>query len=206
MRILYPVWAVVGMFGLLYVNSQLVVSDDAVATANNLVSNELLFRAGIVSNLITQLLFIVIPLFLFRLFEEVDRIQALLMVILALVSVPIAMLNELMNVAALLTTSDPGQMQLFVDLNAQGVAIASIFWGLWLFPLGILIIRSGYFPKIVGWTVIIAGIGYTLDSFLKLLVPEFAALSVIFQVMTIGEIVFLLWLTIKGARLPRENQ
>ena len=123
------------MFGLLYVNSQLVVSDDAVATANNLVSNELLFRAGIVSNLITQLLFIVIPLFLFRLFEEVDRIQALLMVILALVSVPIAMLNELMNVAALLTTSDPGQMQLFVDLNAQGVAIASIFWGLWLFPL-----------------------------------------------------------------------
>ncbi|MCA9939984.1 MAG: DUF4386 domain-containing protein [Anaerolineales bacterium] len=194
------------MFGLLYVNSQLVVSDDAVATANNLVSNELLFRAGIVSNLITQLLFIVIPLFLFRLFEEVDRIQALLMVILALVSVPIAMLNELMNVAALLTTSDPGQMQLFVDLNAQGVAIASIFWGLWLFPLGILIIRSGYFPKIVGWTVIIAGIGYTLDSFLKLLVPEFAALSVIFQVMTIGEIVFLLWLTIKGARLPRENQ
>ena len=105
-----------------------------------------------------------------------------------------------------MTTSDPGQMQLFVDLNAQGVAIASIFWGLWLFPLGILIIRSGYFPKIVGWTVIIAGIGYTLDSFLKLLVPEFAALSVIFQVMTIGEIVFLLWLTIKGARLPRENQ
>ena len=69
------------------------------------------------------------------------------------------MLNELNN-AALLLLHDSQQMMLFLDLHSQGVIIASIFWGLWLFPLSYLIYKSGYFPKIIGTAVIIGGFGY----------------------------------------------
>ncbi len=125
------------------------------------------------------------------------------MVVLALVSVPIAMLSSLNLVAALYLLDSPEQMMLFLNLNAQGIVIASIFWGLWLFPLGYLIYKSGYFPKIIGLLVIVAGIGYTLDSFLKLLLPEFERILSVLEIMTFGEIIFLIWLLIKGAKLPK---
>ena len=93
-------------------------------------------------------------------------------------------------------------MMLFLNLHAQGIVVASIFWGLWLFPLGILIYKSGYFPKSIGTAVFIAGFGYVIGSFLKLLVSDLGILSSLFDVMTFGEIVFLGWLVIKGAKLP----
>ena len=107
-----------------------------------------LFRAGIVGSLITQLIFIFVVLLLYKLFESVSKNHSLLMVVLALVSVPIAMLNELYNVAALLLLKNPDQMMFFLNLHAQGMVIASIFWGLWLFPLGSLIYKSSYFQKL----------------------------------------------------------
>jgi hypothetical protein len=200
LRVLYPIWAVVGIFGILYVPSTLIVPGDAAATAHNIMSHEFLFRAGIVGNLITQLLFIFVVLLLYKLFEETDKNLSVWMTVLALVSVPIAMVNELNNMAALLLQADPGRMKLFLDLNARGVTIASIFWGLWLFPLGVLIRRSGYFPGIIGLPVLIAGFGYTLGSFLKLLAPNLETVLTVLNVMTFGEIVFLLWLVFRGVR------
>ena len=171
LRILYPVWLIFGMFSLLYVPSTLIVKADAEATASHIMSNEFLFRAGIAGSLITQLIFIFAVLFLYRLLEQVNKNHSLLMLIFALVSVPIAMLNELNNVAALLSLNNPEQMMFFLDLNARGIVIASIFWGLWLFPLGSLIYWSGYFPKLIGVAVLLGGVGYTLGSFTKLLFP-----------------------------------
>ena len=128
------------------------------------------------------------------------------MVVLALVSVPIAMLNELNNVAALLLLKNPDQMMLFLNLHAQGVVIASIFWGLWLFPLGSLIYKSGYFPKIISMAVIIGGLGYTLDSFFKLFASSSSIILSLFEFMTFGEVVFLLWLVVRGAKLPKNSE
>jgi hypothetical protein len=193
---------VIGMFSLLYVPSILIVPGDATATASNIKSNELLFRAGIAGSLVTQLLFIFAALFLYRLFEPVNKNHSLLMVVLALISVPIAMLNTLNRIGALILLDDTEQMMLFLDLNVQGIVIASIFWGLWLFPLGYLINKSGYFPKIIGAFVILGGIGYVLGSFVELLYPNFEVLLSVLEIMTFGEIIFLAWLVIKGAELP----
>ncbi len=202
LRVLYPIWIIFGIFSLTYVPSTLIVSSDAVTTASNILANQLLFRTGIVGSLITHIIFIFGALFLYKLFEPVNKEQSILMVVLALVSVPIAMLSSLNLVAALYLLDSPEQMMLFLNLNAQGIVIASIFWGLWLFPLGYLIYKSGYFPKIIGLLVIVAGIGYTLDSFLKLLLPEFEVILSVLEIMTFGEIIFLIWLLIKGAKLP----
>ena len=164
--------------------------------AAEIATNELLFRTGIVGSLITQLFFIAVALLLYKLFKEVNNNQAGLMVILALIAVPIAMFNEIFKIAALYT---PEQTLFFLNLNAQGIIIASIFWGLWLFPLGYLIYKSTYFPKWVGIAVIIAAAGYTLDSFTKLL--NYSVLAPVFEVMLFGEMIFIFWIIIRGAKL-----
>ena len=206
LRILYPIWMAFGIFSIVYIPSMLLVAGNAAETASKILANEFLFRTGIVGGLITQLIFIFAVLLLYKLFESVSKNHSLLMVVLALVSVPIAMLNELNNVAALLLLKNPDQMMLFLNLHAQGVVIASIFWGLWLFPLGSLIYKSGYFPKIISMAVIIGGLGYTLDSFFKLFASSSSIILSLFEFMTFGEVVFLLWLVVRGAKLPKNSE
>ncbi len=215
LRLLYPIWFVTGLFGIMYVPTTLIVSGDAATTANNILANELLFNMGIVASLLTQLILIFVVLALYKLFKPVNKNHAFLMVTFALVAVPIAMLNTLNRVAALLivkgpdylSTFEPSQLQslmmFFLDLNAQGVFIASIFWGLWLFPLGYLIYKSGYFPRILGILVMLGGIGYTVDSFIRLLLPSFESIFLqALLILTVGELIFIGWLVLMGAKLP----
>jgi hypothetical protein len=147
---LYLLHAVFAFFSMMYVPSILIVPGDAATTANNIMASESLFRIGSVSDLIAQIIFILLVLVLYKLLKPVNKNHALLMVIFALVGVPIAMLNLLNQFAALLllsgadylTVFTADQLQalvmLFLDLQKHGVFIAQIFWGLWLFPLGYL--------------------------------------------------------------------
>ena len=205
LRIIYPIWALVGMFGILYVPSQLVVQGDPLSTAQNIEANELLFRAGIVGSLVTQLLFIVVVLLLYRLFEDVSKNQSLVMVVFSLVSVPISMLNSLNRIAALDEIHNLDQMMFFLNMNSEGITIASIFWGLWLFPLGYLIYNSVYFPKFIGVMVLIGGVGYTISSFTRILFPNQELLLTICEFMTMGEIIWILWLVIRGPKWPKQQ-
>ena len=214
LRILYPIWIIFGMFGIMYVPATLIVSGDAATTASNILANESLFSMGIVSSLITQLIQIAAVLLLYQLFKSVDKNHASLMVIFALVGIPIAMLNTLNRVAALLLLSGADYlnvfgadqlqalMMFFLNLNEQGVIIASIFWGLWLFPLGYLIYKSGYFPRIVGILVIMGGFGYLIGSFTHILLPNYETIAAVLELMTFGETVFIVWILLKGAKIP----
>jgi hypothetical protein len=178
-------------------------------------ANELLFNLGLIGRFITQLIHIVVVLVLYELFKSVSKNQAALIVILGLVGVPIAMLNDLNQVAAQLVVSgadylaaltvDQSQslMMFFLNLNEQGILIASIFWGLWLFPIGTLVYESRYFPKLFGHLLIIAGLGYLLGSLAHLLLPNDEAIFfLILDLMTFGEVIFMLWVVLRGAKLP----
>ena len=218
LRILYPIWVVVGLFSIMYVPATLIVAEDAAATASNILANESLFSMGIAGSLITQLILIVVVLVLYKLFKPVNKNHASLMVIFALVGVPIAMLNTLNRIAALLLLSGADYlkvfgadqlqalMMFFLNLNEQGVLIATIFWGLWLFPLGYLIYKSGYFPKILGVLLIMAGFGYLLDSLTHFILPNYANYEAIFlpviALLTFGELLFMGWVVLKGAKIP----
>jgi hypothetical protein len=205
LRFLYFFWAIIGLFSLMYVPSKLIVFGDALVTAKNIIANELLFRVSIVGCLITQLLFIIVVVLLYKLFETVNKNQSILMVVFALVSVPIAMISTLFKTAALLLLDSPDQMMFFLNLNLQGTIIASIFWGLWLFPLGYLIYKSGFFPKFVGIAVIIGGFGYIIDSFMKLILPNLNITPLV-DILTLGEMVFVLWIIIRGAKLLKKKK
>ena len=215
LRLMYPIWFVIALVGVMYIPSTLIVPGDASTTASNIMGNELLFSTGIVASLVTQLIHIIVVLVLYQLFKTVNKDHSWLLVVFGLVGVPIAMLNDLNRVAALLivrggdylTAFEPSQlnalMLFFLNLNEQGMYIATIFWGLWLFPLGYLVYESGYFPKIIGTGVMLAGLGYTLQPFTLLLLPAFQSIIMpILYILTMGELIFMAWLIVKGAKLP----
>ena len=209
---LYLIMVPFALFGVMWTSS-LIVPGDAAATANNIMASELLFPLSIVSALIVQIGHILLVLLLYKLLKAVNKNHALLMVIFMLVSVPITMLNELNRFAVLLllsgadylTVFTADQLQalvpLFLDLHEHGVSIAGIFWGLWLFPMGYLVFKSGYIPRILGVLLIIAGFGYLLDSVSFFLFPDFVA--TISQFTGIGEILLPLWLLIKGVNVKQ---
>ena len=187
--------------------SVLIVPGDAATTANNVLASESLFRLGVVSALITQTVQILLVLALYKLLKPVNRNLALLMVIFILLGVPIAMLNELNHFVVLLlsgadylTVFTADQLQalvpLLLDLHEHGTMIAHIFWGLWLLPMGYLIFKSGYIPRILGVLLIIGGFGYLIDFVTFLLFPDFDV--TIAEFTFIGELLLPLWLLIKG--------
>ena len=210
--VLFLLGSIPGYFALEYVPSKLLVHGNATATANNIAAHELLFRLGIAADLICQTLFIFVALALYDLLKGVNQRHAVLMVILFVVSVPIAFLNELNAIAALalvrgadfLSLFDKPQRDalamLFFNLHRGGVDVAAIFWGLWLLPLGMLVYRSGFLPRILGVLLMAACFAYLAISFTSLVLPGYK--HVVDQWMgplLSAELLFLLWLLIKGA-------
>jgi hypothetical protein len=131
----------------------------------------------------------------------------------ALLGVPIAMLNELNQFAVLFLSSGadslrvftPGQLHalasLFLNLHNDGITIAGLFWGLWLFPMGYLVFESGFLPRILGILLMIGCAGYLIQSFAALLLPN---LDVNIALVTFwGEVLFPLWLVIKGVNVEQ---
>ncbi len=217
--LLYLLGSIPAPIGIVYVPSKLIVSGDATATADRIRASESLLRIGIASELFTQIIFIFVVLALYRLFKAVNETLARQVVILgALVSAPIMFLNVLNEIAALILVSgadflsvfDKLQLDalayLFLRLHSQGIDVVAIFWGLWLFPFGLLVIRSGFIPRILGVLLMIAGIGNVAGSFTSLLLPQYAKLVGQFAtVLSFGELPIIFWLLIWGARVPRAD-
>ena len=205
LRILYPIWMLFGMFGIMYVPSVLIDFADPMATSENIKENMLLFRLGIAGRLITQLLFIVIPFLFYQLFKDLDKTTSALLLILALVSVPISMVNETINLSIVGHLEDPDKIIEMLTLYNQRMYISIIFWGLWLLPLGWLAYKFDWFPKLIGIFLFIAGFGYLINSFLKLIFPDFDQLNLILELMTFGELIFILWFVIRGVKKQANN-
>jgi hypothetical protein len=200
-------------FALLYVPSTLFVHGNAMATANNIAAHETLFRLGIAAELIGQALFIFVALALYDLLKGVNHRHALLMLTLILAAIPIAFLNEVNSIAALvlarggdfLSVFDKPQRdalaRLFLNLRGGGFDVAGIFWGLWLFPLGLLSYRSGFIPRILGVLLMIGCFAYLANSFTSLVLPRYEAIvSRWMDPLQAVELLFMFWLLIMGAK------
>jgi hypothetical protein len=203
-------------FGLLYVPSQLIVPGDAAATANHIRAHEAMLRLGMATELFSATLAVFAVIVFYRLFKSVGPSQALAMMILFLLSVPISYLNVLNDVAALicahgaayLASFQPGQLDtlalFFMRLHNHGLALAQIFWGLWLFPFGVLMIRSSFVPSLPGYFLFIAGVGNLLMSCAALFFPQYGHMvSGFAPILEAGEFPMVFWFLIWGARAPR---
>ncbi|OLC27411.1 MAG: hypothetical protein AUH91_02815 [Verrucomicrobia bacterium 13_1_40CM_4_54_4] len=205
--LLYLLASIPAPFALIYVPGTLIVSGDATATANHVRASETLFRLGIASELFGFIIFIFVVLALYRLFKAVDKKHALAMATLILISIPISLFNVLNEIAALVLASgakflsvfETRQLDalayLFLRLHGQGFVVAQIFWGLWLFPFGILVIRSGFIPRVLGVLLFIAGFGNVASSFTSLFPLPYASLVDRFaSALTAAELPIIFWL------------
>jgi len=210
--LLYLLGSVAGVFGILY-GPSLIVPGDAAATARNILASEALFRLSIVSALLCQILFIFVALALYQLLKAVNQSMAALMVIFMLLSIPIAMLNELNNLAVLFLLSGATSLHvftaeqlhalvpLFLNLHALGLDISFLVGALWFFPLGYLVFKSGFLPRILAVLLIMNGLAYVIDSVAAVLLPDLNVNLVMWTGWV--EVVFALWLVIRGVNVER---
>lgn len=215
--LLYILASAVGVIRLMYIPNTLFVEGNATATAANIRADELLFRLGIVGSLVAAVVWLFVPLALYRLLQGVDQTLAALMVILgSVMQVPLFFINAVIDSAALvlargggyLTVFDQAQrdalVRLFLDIYHQLVLANLIFGGLWLFPFGLLVYRSRFLPRWLGVWLMIACFGWLAFSITALLFPEYEdrAFSIT-QPIVLGEVAAMLWLVIMGANEKR---
>lgn len=199
---------------LIYIPSKLFVTGDPTATANNIAAHETLFRLGILSDLFTATMGIFLVLALYRLLNGVDEGLARLMVILgALMVTPIYFVNTINDAAALLlargadflSAFDKPQrdalVMVFLRMHGQGIRANEIFWGLWLFPFGLLVYKSRFLPRILGVWLMINCFAYLASSVTGILWPAYeqTVSNWVFPAM-LGELAIMLWLIIMGAK------
>jgi hypothetical protein len=212
--LLYLSLMILGPLSLIYIPNALIVDGNASATAHNVLAHESLFRLGIVTDLVGGTVLIFFALALYRLFEGVDRYQAVLVVILGgVMPAAIFFFNVLGDLAALilvrspeyLTVFDKPQREalalLFLGMHDQEIYAAELFWGLWLIPLAILVYRSRFLPRFLAVWLILNGLAWLALSFTGLLSPHDApAVHRLTSPARLGEIVTMLWLVIMGAK------
>ncbi|HVN77269.1 MAG TPA: DUF4386 domain-containing protein [Thermoanaerobaculaceae bacterium] len=210
---LYLFITVTGVFNLMYAPSKLFVRGDPAATANTILAHESLFRIDLVVGVAGSVGFALLAFALYRLLEGVNRPQAAVMAALVLVQVPQSFVSEVNNLAVLvlvrgaefLSVFDKPQREaiamLFLQVDHEGTLVSQVFWGLWLFPLGLLVWRSGFLPRVLGGWLLANGFAYLANAFTGLLAPQHLAIvsKITFPVL-FGEMAFMLWLVIVGVR------
>ena len=212
--LLYLVVVLTGIFSLAYVPSKLIVWDNPNTTFNTIKASETLFRWGIVSGLVCYLFFLLLPVALYKLLKPVNEFYAKGMVLLAVISVPISFVN-IQNKFAVLAiingenynafTNEQLQSQVMFYLNQydKGILIVSVFWGLWLFPFGYLVYKSGFLPKILGALLMTGCFGYLINFLGNSLVADYSSLGIskyISMPASLGEIGICLWMLLMGAK------
>jgi len=215
--VLYLIIIVAGLFGEVFVRSTLIVSGDATATAQHIMGSELLWRLGIAGDLIMHVCDVPLALIFYVLLRPVDRNLALLAAFFNLVQTAILGANKLSLLTALfflgnadyLKAFEPRQLHalayLPIKLHGYGFGVGLIFFGCECLVLGYLIVRSGFFPKILGVLMQIAGLCYLVNSFALLLSPALAdrLFPLILVPAFIGELSLCLWLLVKGVNVPK---
>jgi hypothetical protein len=215
---LYLFIIVAALFGEAYVRGSLLVPRDPAATAANILGSETLFRAGLAGELLTCVCDVAVTFILYVLLRPVSRNLALLAAFFRLTFVAIYSVAKLFEVAALVALDGAGYLKAFEPRQLQelaylslrvhglGYGISLLFFGFCCILFGHLIRRSGYLPGILGYLLIIGGVGYVTFSLAQVLAPAFAA-QYLFPWLMLpafpAELGLALWLTVKGVNIPK---
>ena len=201
---------------LVYLSAHFLVPGDAAATAQRIIQGETVYRLCVLAGLFSNIIFLFLVLRLATLFAKVDRRQARLMIVLVSVSAAIGIANLVNDLAPLMLLSGAGylaafsQEQLgalvmgFLRLREAGFGLNSAFWGLWLFPFGVLVIKSGFMPRFIGWLLILGCAGYLIQSATALLWPSQVGMvfNATIPLVAPGELSAMAWFLIRGGRVP----
>ena len=217
--VLYLLMGIPGAFNIQYIPAAVLVRGDAAATARNITSGELMYRMAILSGLLNAIVWVFLVVCLYDLLKDVDRTQARLMVLFVSAAVAIGLANLASQIAPLILLSGADFLSVFtrpqlealalasLRLNSNGNYLAMAFWGLWLFPFGVLVMKSRFFPTILGVLLIIGCFAYLTVSFTGLVFPAHSRIvnQVALPFYAIGEVAMVIWLLVRGARMPPQE-
>jgi hypothetical protein len=201
---------VFGLFNELGARGRLFIHGDVTATAINITSNEFLFRLGLLSESVMYLSLLFTALVLCKLLSIINKSWARLIVIFAALGCGIGLLSLLNEVAALqllsgaayLNVFETSQLQalatLFLNLNDEGYIFGQFFHGLWVLPLGVLVYKSGFLPKIFGILFIAETFSVLLSTLIHFLSLNATLELNLLWIGVVAEITFTLWLLIRG--------
>ncbi len=212
----YLLLVILGPLRLIDIPTKLFVHGNPTATVANIVANEWLFRFGIVSDLVCGLVLVLLTLAFYRLFAGVDKNLAILVVIFGGVMpammdfVGVACDAATLMIARggdFLSAFDKPQQDalamIFLKLRDEQNTAAEMLWGVWLFPLAMLVYRSRFLPRFLGIWLALGGASYVLLSLTGELVPQYQSKVFTYaQPAFFGELAIMLWLVIRGARPP----
>ena len=210
--LVYLLLILTGIYGLVYVPAVLFDWTDPAATARNILENEMTFRLAVTAEIACYLCFIVLPLLLYKLLRSVHQDVAVLMVVLALLSIPITLTQVVKHVDVLLLLNEQEYLKAMTTETVQaiimlrlasfnnGILLSYLFAGLWLLPLGYLVHTSGFLPRVLGVLLMLACLGYLIEFVGKFIfswpqIPWYVSVP-----SSLGEFGTCLWLLIFGAR------
>lgn len=214
---IYLAMAITAFIALAYMPKQIYVKGNAASTFANILAKEQLLRWSVLSQLASQVLFIFLVLQLHQLFSSVDKRWSRAMVVLVVVQVPLVFMIELFSLSSLMVAkgewmpslSQTQQVELtmmMVRLRSQAIGFVEVFWGAWLIPFGMLVIRSVMIPRVIGLMLIIGGLAYLVEFTAWLIdmdvYPQLVTITS--KLYAIAEIGTILWLLIAGVN--RNNQ
>jgi len=212
--LIYLLMVVVAPFSMLYVPGKLIVRGNAAATAENILAHETMFRLSIFGDLIGHVIFICLGIALYRLLSGVNKNWAALMVAFVLVSAAVGFVLTVNNIAALLffrgddflAVFDKAQRDslamFFIRLHANGIFADEIFWGVWLFPFGLLVYRSGFLPRFIGiWLIVECFAWIALSAIATFSVVYYDTAFLWLQPAFFAELAIMLYLLIRGANM-----
>ncbi len=218
--LLYLIIALIAPFSMMYVPSKIMANGDATTAANNVIASESLFRLSLVGDSIVFLIEVVLAVLLYILFKPVSKKLSLGAAFARLAMAVVQGINLINYVIVLLLLSGANYLSvfkadqlhalvlLFLNVHEYVVYIWGAFFGLHCLILGYLIIKSGYFPKILdillGILLAFGGVGYLIESFGRFLLSDNKIMSVVTLIFqgpgTVGELTFFFWLLIKGVK------
>lgn len=200
--------AVTGMLGFLLIRPRLFSADDGAATLANIVANEALARTGIVLELAIVLTQALVAVLFYALFRSVHRVAAGAVAAFGLVNAVMILASTALVATAVEVALDtslaPGgdaaaTTQLLYVVSGQLWGVSGLFFGLWLVPMGWLVLRSRWMPRPLGWLLVGGGVGYVLGTLVVYLAPEAGVLKDVLTVpAAIGEFWMIGYLVTKG--------
>ena len=209
----YFIYFVLHIFADVFGRSNIIMFGDAAATAQNILASDWQFRFGIVSDLIAAIFFLLAAWALYRLLKPVNKNLALLFLLLNLGGVAIQCFSDLFLFASQLHLNGADYLKVFTADQLQSLAmlslysykngfmIAQIFYSTWLLPLGYLVFKSGFLPKVLGIVLMVHCITWLMTTFQFFLFPGFNAITFVsYPLGFIAEFGLTLWLLIMGAK------
>ena len=217
--LLYLGLAVTGVLGFMLVRGRLYVADQGngrveqfgpTGTLSNLVEHTSMARLGIVLELGIVLTQALAAVWFYRLFRSVDMFAAGLVAVFGMVNA-VAILGSAAMLATALDVADDRSLavsggaaatvQLLYVISGHLWGVAGLFFGLWLIPMGWLVVRSRWLPKLLGQVLMAGGVGYVLSTFVSYAFPNADLVAGLLTVpATIGELWMVGYLVVFGVR------